>query len=64
MEAKAIDGWGMWSGGFRLWECQSMLVSSFEVRKEAGTGVMTLSCVKGAGYRSPVVRLGLMRYAT
>lgn len=38
MEAKAIDGWEMWGDGFRLWECQSMLVSSFEVKKEAGTG--------------------------
>ena len=39
MEAKAIDGWEMWGDGFRLWECQSMLVSSLEVKKEAGTGV-------------------------
>ena len=38
MEAKAIDGWDL-GDGFRLWECQSMLVSSFEVKKEAGTGV-------------------------
>lgn len=27
-----------------------MLVSSFEVKKEAGTGVDDFSCVKGAGY--------------
>ena len=60
MEAKAIDGWEMWGDGFRLWECQSMLVSSFEVKKEAGRAWMTLSCVKGA-YLSPVVKLGLMR---
>ena len=30
MEAKAIDGWEMCGDGFRLWECQSMLVSSSE----------------------------------
>ena len=46
METEAIDGWGMWSGGLvvgmsvdvgQFWECQSMLVSSSEVRKEEGT---------------------------